>query len=340
MNDRLQQYATQLANSVTATAATDLVTDPRNALEKHFGLKVTASAALVGAQTRGAHGQCDGLSFLNRGVILYAPSPFSRRENFTLIHELAHFLVSKNDAVLDWLADLTDGQLTEERLCDFVAQRLLLPEQLIDSVLAGAPPAAHHIMDLYEASAASEPVCAIALATRLPCQGAVFICDLGTRAVTSASIQALDEGWPAAAPWPGRPVPGGHPLRAMDPGSSSRRRSWWETPWGAKTPFYVDAVAGERRIHAVLAANDLWNAETLHLDSPIDVDSRLSGTVFCCGQTRNVRGFPCTTCKQYFCPKCGRCRCTKPTSTESTCSICNLVVAKHRMRGTVCEDCA
>jgi hypothetical protein len=72
----------------------------------------------------------------------------------------------------------------------------------------------------------------------------------------------------------------------MDQDSLTRRRSWWENSWGANSTYYLDAVAGRYRMHAILAAHDLWEAEKLHLDSQLEVDIRPFGTVACCGRTR------------------------------------------------------
>ena len=111
--------------------------------------------------------------FLDGGVILYAPSPYSRRENFTLAHEYGHFLVAEQEDILDWLGDLSKPCRALESVCDRIASELLLPKSLIDQVVGGQVPRASHLVALYEASNASEPCCAIALANRLPGVAAV-----------------------------------------------------------------------------------------------------------------------------------------------------------------------
>jgi hypothetical protein len=105
-------------------------------------------------------------------------------------------------------------------------------------------------------------------------------------------------------PWPGQPVPAGHPLAKLDDGLTLTRKTFWQTPWGARADFYADAVGLSGRVVAVFSANDVWSAERLHLDPPREFDQRLELLVRCCGQTRTVRGYPCSTCKEPFCPSC------------------------------------
>jgi Zn-dependent peptidase ImmA (M78 family) len=112
-------------------------------LPSGFGLRVREQDLL--AQHRDAGGWCDGISFLDDGVVLYAPSPNSRRENFTLTHELGHKLAEEDDDALDWLANRDHPERDLERLCDLIAARLLLPDTLIAQILDRRPPEAVHI---------------------------------------------------------------------------------------------------------------------------------------------------------------------------------------------------
>ena len=209
----LERHARRILGQIAETDREALAADPKRALTERFGLRVREQAEL--AQRRDAGGWCDGISFLDDGVILYAPSPFSRRENFTLTHELGHKLTEEDDDTLDWLADRDQPGRDLEQLCDLIAARLLLPETLITQVLNRRAPEAAHIRALYEASAASEVVCAIALAQRLPCQGAVVIMDIGSSTVSYASVASPeDDGWPLAYPWPRAGNPRPSPARA------------------------------------------------------------------------------------------------------------------------------
>ena len=86
-------------------------------LESSFGLHV--SAGLPTSQ-RGDGGWCDGVSFFDSGVVVYAQQ-HGRRDNFTLAHELGHFLVFDDTDALNWIADQPDPGRTLEQVCEEIA---------------------------------------------------------------------------------------------------------------------------------------------------------------------------------------------------------------------------
>lgn len=305
------------------------------------GLGLQAEAVDHSANRRDDGGACDGVSFLQDGVILYAPTPNSRRENFTLAHELGHWLVEQVGELYDWLLDQREPARMLETLCDRIAQRLLLPETVIDSVIAGRPMRAHHVADLYQASHASHPVCAIGLAQRLPHLGAVVVVDRTGGKVRYASVRPdLEEGWPVVFPWPGQSVPAGHPVRNMSPGGELTRKTFWSTPWGARGDYYIDAVSDDKRIIAVFSDIDIWGAESLHIDQARDFDRRPVFEIHCCGQIRTVRGYPCQDCRQPHCPECGNCRCQRIAQREQLCAgTCYLKFQPHLLIDGLCEEC-
>lgn len=335
----IEALVARMVGSIKESIRTAVASNPAEALQAHFGLTVQAEPHL-GLQ-RDSGGVCDGVSFLRDRVVLYAPSPWSRRENFTLTHELGHWLVNHDSDAIDWLSDQNDPDRMLELLCDRIAQALLLPDALVDSVLDGKPVRAAFIRELYEASAASEPACAIALAARLPGHGAVLITDLDAKKVHYASIRTgNDDSWPAVYPWPGTDVPPGHPLRTLQPGATMARKSFWRAPWGTEQAYYLDAVADDRRIYAVLSATDIWMAEQFHSDAPFEVDKRLLRETRCCGKTITVRAFPCSVCKEPHCPECGHCRCDRIMKTQTLCEGCYIMYPSHLVVAGRCTDCS
>ncbi|MGV9336518.1 ImmA/IrrE family metallo-endopeptidase [Nocardia sp. NPDC003726] len=312
--------------------------DPLTVLRTDLGLKVDAVHHL--ADRRNDGGACDGMSFLQDGVILYAPTPHSRRENFTLAHELGHYLVDQTEDVLDWLADQDHAAELLETICDRIAQRLLLPTQLIDTVLTDRPIRAAHVRKLYDASQASRPACAIAVAARLPHLGAVVITDRTEDLVQYASVRPdPDQGWPTVFPWPGQIIPAGHPLTNMRLGATMTRRTFWETPWGTRADFYIDAISDSSRGIAVFSDVDVWGSERLHLDPEREYDQRPVLETYCCGRARTVRGYPCESCHRPYCPQCGHCRCERAALKEQSCNGCFLKFQPHLLIGGLCEDC-
>lgn len=362
--------------SMRAEARARFVLNPLTTMRTDLGLKVAAADHLT--EKRADGGACDGLSFPKDGVILYAPTSHSRRENFTLAHELGHWLVEQVSEIFDWLFSQTAPAKALETLCDRIAQRLLLAESAVDRVVAGGPVRAQQVVDLYHATQASIPACAIALAARLPGLGAIVVVDaptnldidddlgMGFAAIGSenrgvvryASIRPdPHRGWPKVFPWPGQAVPAGHPLRHLLSAGQTppsqlpaggagglrtlQRRSFWATPWGERATFYLDAVAiSPRRAIGVFADTDLWGAERFHPTERRDFDQRPEQEITCCGQTRKVRGYPHDPCGQIHCPTCGKCRCHRRDDELVLCQGgCFLKFKPHLLVDGRCEDC-
>jgi hypothetical protein len=310
---------------------------PLAALREGLGLTVRPVDQLD--QVRADGGMCDGTSYLSDGVILYRRTG-NRRENFTLAHELGHWLVDQVDDVYDWLAEQPEPMKMLETVCDRIASQLLLPSAAVAHVVGAGPVSARHVGELMDATQASRPACAIALASSLDGLGAVVIIDRLAGRVEYASVQPdPEQGWPTVFPWPGQPVPAYHPLARLADGAILTRKTFWATPWGNRADFYVDAVGLSGRVITVFSAIDVWGVERLHLDAPREFDRRLELSVSCCGQTRTVRGYPCSTCKEPFCPSCQRCRCDRRAQSEVTCSKCYLAYQAHLVVGGLCEEC-
>lgn len=331
-SDRIVEVA--LAKLTDETRG-QLAAQPADAL-RNLGLHVRPVHTL--ANSRNGGGACDGMSFLIDGVVLYAPTPQSKRENFTLAHELGHWLIDQDEALLDVIADHQDPPKYLEQLCDRIAQKLLLPD---DSLATGPERLrAQDVLDLHDRTQASHPVCAIALAQRISGLGAIAIIDADTRLVTTASVHPHpDLGWPTVFPWPGHEIPAGHPLVALAPQDGLTRKSFWRTPWGNQQDFYIDAVRRGRRIVAVFADSDIWGGERLHLDAPRNYDTRPTQQITCCGQTRTALGYPCTTCGEIECPKCHRCRCDRLSARDETCTKCWNVYRGHLVVDGACVQC-
>jgi hypothetical protein len=318
--------------------------DPLLTMRTDLGLRVQEAEHL--SERRADGGACDGLSFLKDGVILYAPTDRSRRENFTLAHELGHWLVTQVPEIFDWLSDQPNPRRALETLCDRIAQQLLLSDEMISAVAGAGPIRARHVLDLYASSQASLPACAIALAARLPELGAIVLVDRDPgrddAVVSYASIRPDPvRGWPKVYPWPGQTVPSGHPLKFVTESSPVRRRTYWATSWNETADFYMDAVsASDRRAIGILCDSDLWGAERFHAPTRRDYDERPQQQITCCGQTRAARGYPCQVCGQVYCPTCGRCRCDRRNEELVRCAgSCFLSYRPNLLVDGLCAEC-
>lgn len=312
--------------------------DPLGVAQTHLGFKIRAVETLTEQRRDG--GACDGVSYIRDGVILYAATRNSRRENFTIAHEVGHMLVDQQEQILDWLADQDQPAQLLETICDRIAQRLVLDSALVETVIGAGPVRAAHIEELFRRSQASRPACAIAIAGKLPHLGAVTLIDRDLGIVRYASIRPDPlAGWPTVFPWPGQSVPDGHPLLDMASDGRLTRKISWRTPWGRQQEFYADATSDDRIVTAVFSDVDLWATERLHTIAPREFDRRPVLEVACCGATRRVRGYPCETCHQPFCPSCGRCRCDRIAKTEQQCTACSMRFQPHLLLDGLCELC-
>lgn len=323
---------------IAADDRTRFSADPIEVMNTDLGLAVRAVDHLTGGRSDG--GGCDGMSYLEDGVVLYKPTGGSRRENFTLAHEVGHFLVEQTEAVLNWVADQREPAKLLESICDRVGQQLLLSAADITAVVGTGPVRAQHVFDLFRVSNASRPVCAIALADRLHGMGAIAIVDRATGLVTDASVRPdPDRGWPTVYPWRGQQLPPGSQILNLSAGAGFTRRLTWRASWGTQADFFIDAVAGASTVVLVFAETDIWTPGS---GAPLidrEFSRQLTLRGFCCGQDFKVRGFPCPTCHQPFCPKCGLCPCEKAAKTDVVCWNCFLLFPAQRVIDGLCEEC-
>lgn len=339
----LDAWAATALDSVDSEILDRFYADPLEAMRVGLGLNVEEAKHLT--QERADGGACDGMSFVDDGVILYAHSASSKRENFTLAHELGHWLLRRVPEVYDWLSDQPEPKRSEETLCDVIAQRLLVPDSAIDAVVQDGPVRAQHVVALFDTGNASLPVCAIALAQRIPGLGAVIVTRrdpaTGEPVVEYASIHPdPTDGWPEVYPWPGQEVPAGHPIKQVRVGSVKTQKTSWTTSWGKTEEFYLDAVATPHdRVVGVLAANDIWGTEKFHPTVRREYDQKPTREVTCCGTTTTVRGWPCGVCGTIACPQCGYCRHQKQENALVPCERCCMAYRSSLLIDGLCEDC-
>jgi Zn-dependent peptidase ImmA (M78 family) len=316
----LKAHAHRLVARVPRSIRLALANDPAETLRHQLGIHVVAVEQL--RDTRNTGGWCDGVSLTADQVICFAPSPRSRRQNFTLLHEYGHLLVDEDSAALDWLADRTDPAADLERLCDAIAAEILLPASTVTQILTGNAPTPANLTQLYAASQASEEVCAIALAARLPARGAVVLVNRRSASVAFAA----SNGWPPLPIQRGLAIPARHPIRDL-----GTRQHWsgWTTPdFGLarpEPPVNSDPSQGQwMRAHAeaaphrttvvLLEAAALRQVDMSGLSREIRRPGQASdsgSTRICaiCGNTSTSENYPCEDCGLPPCPACGRCRC-------------------------------
>ncbi len=281
-------------------------------------------------RSRGEGGTCDGFSFLDAGVIYYRPT-WSDRQNFTVAHEL----VENDDDAIDWITS-QPGTSQLERVCDAVASRLLIPNELLAAL--GSPPTAKSIAVMHDTTSASRSACAVRVAQRLPCDGFVAVIDARQQAVIFAARH--EDTRPYA--WQGNPVPDAHHLRVVGDGQERKFESWWPFANGDRVRFYLNAYRDGGLTFAVFAERDLWGVTNFHAREQRQGDDRPQLTLDCpdCDFDGAFRGYPCSDCHTPYCPKCKRCECDRKKERSALCAgTCGYVWPKTQLRDGLCNDC-
>ena len=327
-------HARRIVASIASDKRTLIASDPIAGIES-LGYTVVAEAALN--SKRGAGGWCDGLSFAEHNTVIYAPTPGSNRQNFTLLHEVGHILVENDDSALVWLADCDNADRELERLCDEIGSALVVPEELLDDIVGVGPLTAMDLKTLVTVSSASGPACAIALATRLS-SGAVAIIDRATSTVVHSAIRGDDL---QVYPWRETSVPADHPLLRLAPGASTSGKSYWLDRWNRRQDYYLSAVATEKRIYAIFSINDLWGVDRFHGGQALPAKSNAPRRVIqCkCGFSGAATGWPCPSCGHLYCPDCGDCDCQRRARLQERCSSCFCVVPAIDLVDGICSGC-
>lgn len=338
MSSRYAALARQLIAMLSADERVVLATAPR-AFLKGCGIRVMPLDDVPGSELCA----CDGMfSAWPTPNIAYVPTPGSRREGFTLIHEFCHYLVRRNDDVLSALHDMDDdaGRIAEERVCHAFAGQILVPDHVIVQVLAGKHPQACHLRQLVAASAGSLEACAVRLAEHLPANGYVVIADPVRRWIQFASPSPS-----APYRWGRRTtLPEQHPLwRAAAAGAF---RGQGQVVWasGGRMNLWLDAVADRGLVHAVFSETRYWGGKGLSLLDEAPAAARsipISGTCRHCDA--DTWGYTaCPACDDVRCRSCGRCGCGAPRSATRICTACNLEKGRAQFptaTSRVCRDC-
>lgn len=339
MKQRLVEAAARLRESVLPELRARLAATPVRALQ-HMGIRVHALDALATSEACA----CDGAYFPEPyapvPTIGYVSTPGSRREKFTLLHELGHHLLRLDHSLLSRIGDEDDPDAFEERTCDAFAGSILVPDDVTRALLANRRPEAADLMRLYDTSNGSREACAVRLAEHLRCEGYVALLDTPTRTLRFASPSPE-----APYRWRrGSNIPSGH--AAWKAVSTGAYRGEGEIVWqsGYRQQLWLDAVRVGSLVVAIFSADRYWQASDLGiLSDPAITRSApvaFSGTCPHCGS--NVYGLrACDQCGNVKCRKCGKCGCGAPPPAQRVCTSCHMVKGKAQFRAgsAVCKDC-
>lgn len=329
---RHQNLARQIVQGLDGRMRQALEKDPFVAAEDEFGLAITLQDETpVGCSCAGSYDS-------ERRTIFVASTPFSRRSRFTCLHELCHHLIDRDPDLLLAVIELESsgkGKLAEEKVCDAFAAEILLPDLLVDKVLAGSKPQAQHLVDLFAESKASREACAVRLAQRLGGVGHVMLARPDGTAIFTASASDYRVA---------RGVSQGQnhiTVRAARNGKA-RDETVVRFGTGREIPLWGDAVSDGQFVYAVLVETPTWDVpgvrilrRALERPAPTEVECER------CGHTFETWERPCEVCGIHRCPQCGKCDC-RAEIRQKSCARCHIVKPAHQFApgSDRCSDCA
>jgi hypothetical protein len=265
----------------------------------------------------------------------YRPSPptihlhpaTSRRDNFTLLHELAHHLQQSHDQWGFTLIDMTDPvrRKIEEAVCDQFAAQVLMPVGDGDRHDASLHPA-DVMAGLFARSEASRSAILQRVREMLPAESRwlLAIADLDGVVITSATTyddpqppkDFTQEGFRRVA------------AEAMD---SAVRREFHEgieyRAGSVLDDMRVEAALDHEERYVFLALRSMtangsgtWTFPAQECSNPV------------CEETFQAKQSSgrCETCQDFKCPRCHRCGCTAP-ERPTTCTSCFMAYTPAEM---------
>ena len=329
--NRYQALASKIVQGLDSSVRRALAEDPFRAVER-FGLTIE----LRNETPEGC--SCAGSYDPDHQTIFVARTPFSRRSRFTCLHELCHHLIERDPDLLLSVVELEQegrGEVAEERVCDAFAAAILLPNELVDRVLAGSKPQAQHVLDLYELSKASREACAVRLSQRLGGEGHVML----ARSDGTAIFTASTSDYRVAR---GAPQGTTHITVRAARSSKARGETFVRFATGKEMPLWGDAVFDGQFVYAVLVQTPTWEVPGLRiLDRALERPTPTEVECERCGHSFETWDRPCELCGVHRCPNCGRCGC-RAEMREKTCSRCHLIKPANQFPAGSdrCVDCA
>ena len=141
---RLDPIVDRLIDEVVQREAWEFLCEiPEEAIPAYFPpLRIKAIDTIPGADDCNCDGYFVGGGNLMDPTILYKADVVRARALFTLLHELAHYLIAEvAPELLDPIDQIAKGNLTpqsvEELVCNRFAARLLIPDAFIQPIPVG-----------------------------------------------------------------------------------------------------------------------------------------------------------------------------------------------------------
>ncbi len=185
-----------------------IIAEPAAALERWFhpvAVREVDLAESFSSDLCSCDGYYDSEITPGQPWILFRPDVVWERVLFTLLHELGHHLIRHvDDELLDMVDQIAglagDPEHVEEQLCHGFAGEILVPNELVRSILGERRPTPDDIVRLKNESNASWEAVAVRAAREIPGRGAVVLVRDKSSMAFSAPSPALRSPWPRGSP--------------------------------------------------------------------------------------------------------------------------------------------
>lgn len=319
-----ERIAHQLIVECTHVSIPALRADPVGTLDRYAGINVVYSQR----QAEAGCGKGGGYYRADPPTIYLHPSS-SRRDAFTVLHELAHHLQRHHPEWGFLLMDIRDGHQRlriEETVCDrFAAEILLPPDQTDEETLASHP--ADVMAQLFENSQLSRPAVVRAVAGRMPAYAKWILCVIDPKGVVTTS-QSTYSGYPPGKNQVHAPLAQLASDAQAGPVRKSMGEAYTYSTGATMTGMWAEACRDHEDRYTFIALRPekrygvgQVRDERFVCASPscsVELDS-----------TRRLRR--CQRCNQQCCPSCGTCSCD-PVSTGKQCTVCFAELTPYEVR--------
>lgn len=309
----------------------DLADDPFGTLQSRADINVAVQESLGNA----CHVDARYDDRYTPPVIHVRQSRTERRNNFSILHELAHHAQANSDAWAKVAYELRPDLRAQlkEKVADSVAAILLLPDDLVDECIgAERGVSAKGIREMYERSQASISACLVR-SLDIPGERVIMLADsLGNLYFSGAGGDGLVQ--------PSRNQPQSDLKTMFERAMEANERAlgspasvglqYLSGKAYANVLYDCALVDGGLVVVATRARNEpfAWGESELHTGSicmhEFDIASS-SGR--------------CSTCREPRCPQCGQCNCPDRTVYCASCFLA-LARALADAGATRCDDCS
>lgn len=272
-------------------------------------------------------------------TLVFAESMSTRRQRFTLLHELGHHIQSTDVGLGSALMQVEDSEEFEDAACDAFAAEILLPSALVGQI-ARHGPTVESAVNLFRSSKASRAAICVRLAKELKSPGIIAVLDSDGSVNFAASRGQIfppargsdqsENPLVAAAladSYPGRVIQRDDSLIHYSTGHTSNRLygqiSWCDG-------LYVAVMVEYGASWKSFSPPQDGTASSSGSSSWEDCDT--CGSNFVITKT-------CSRCRDPRCPQ-GHCGCTR--AAERLCEQCFLLKLPAQFRGVskVCIECS